>query len=35
MRGIDAFMEKLESTANLETEIVRASHSGMSVSYKK
>jgi len=35
MRGIDMFMEKLESTANLETEIVRASHSGMSVSYKK
>ena len=35
MRGIDAFLERLESTPNLETEIVRTSRSGVSVSYKK
>jgi len=35
MRGIGPFLEKLESTPNLETEIVRTSRSGVSVSYKK
>jgi len=35
MRGIRGFLEELESTPNLETEIVRASRSGLSVSYKR
>ncbi len=35
MRGISGFLEELESTPNLETEIVRASRSGLSVSYKR
>jgi predicted O-methyltransferase YrrM len=35
MRGISEFLEELESTPNLETEIVRASRSGISVSYKR
>jgi predicted O-methyltransferase YrrM len=35
MRGISGFLEELESTPNLETEIVRASRSGISISYKR
>jgi predicted O-methyltransferase YrrM len=35
MRGIDEFLDRLESTEDLKTEIVRASRSGMSVSYKR
>jgi predicted O-methyltransferase YrrM len=35
MRGIREFLEELENTPNLETEIVRASRSGISVSYKR
>ena len=35
MRGIGEFLEALENTPNLETEIVRASRSGLSVSYKR
>lgn len=35
MRGMSEFLEELESTPNLETEIVRASRSGLSVSYKR
>ncbi|MGD2154217.1 MAG: class I SAM-dependent methyltransferase [Gemmatimonadales bacterium] len=35
MRGIRGFLEELENTPNLETEIVRASRSGLSVSYKR
>lgn len=35
MRGIRGFLQELESTPNLETEIVRASRSGISVSYKR
>jgi predicted O-methyltransferase YrrM len=35
MRGMSGFLEELESTLNLETEIVRASRSGLSVSYKR
>jgi predicted O-methyltransferase YrrM len=35
MRGISGFLEELERTPNLETEIVRASRSGISVSYKR
>lgn len=35
MRGIREFLEVLENTPNLETEIVRASRSGISVSYKR
>ncbi len=34
-RGIREFLEVLESTANLETEILRASRAGISVSYKR
>jgi caffeoyl-CoA O-methyltransferase len=35
MRGISEFLEELERTPNLETEIVRSSRSGLSVSYKR
>jgi predicted O-methyltransferase YrrM len=35
MEGISEFLETLENTPNLETEIVRASRSGISVSYKR
>lgn len=35
MRGIGEFLDELENTPNLETEIVRASRSGISVSYKR
>ncbi len=35
MRGIREFLEVLEATPSLETEIVRASRSGISVSYKR
>jgi predicted O-methyltransferase YrrM len=35
MRGTRGFVDELESTPNLETEIVRASRSGISVSYKR
>jgi len=35
MRGIDEFLDRLETTEDLETEIVQASRSGMSVSYKR
>jgi predicted O-methyltransferase YrrM len=35
MRGIRDFLDELDSTPNLETEIVRASRSGISVSYKR
>ncbi len=35
MRGIREFLEVLEGTPNIETEIVRASRSGISVSYKR
>ncbi len=34
-RGIREFLELLENTANLETEILRASRAGISVSYKR
>ena len=34
-RGMREFMELLEETPNLETEIVMASRSGLSVSYKR
>jgi predicted O-methyltransferase YrrM len=34
-RGIREFLEELDSTPNLETEIVRSSRSGISVSYKR
>jgi predicted O-methyltransferase YrrM len=35
MRGIGEFLDELDSTPGLETEIVRASRSGISVSYKR
>jgi predicted O-methyltransferase YrrM len=35
MRGIREFLEELRSTPNLETEIVRSSRSGISVSYRR
>ncbi len=35
MRGIDEFLEALHSEPHLETEIVRTSRSGVSVSYKR
>jgi predicted O-methyltransferase YrrM len=35
MRGMSGFLEELENTPNLETEIVRSSRSGISVSYKR
>ena len=35
MRGMSGFLEELENTPNLETEIVRASRSGISVSYER
>lgn len=35
MSGISEFLEELENTPDLETEIVRSSRSGISVSYKK
>jgi predicted O-methyltransferase YrrM len=35
MGGIREFLEDLENTPNLETEIVRSSRSGLSVSYKR
>ncbi|NIN71613.1 MAG: methyltransferase [Gemmatimonadetes bacterium] len=35
MRGMRGFVDELESTPNLETEIIRASRSGLSVSYKR
>ena len=35
MRGIGEFLDALEATPNLETEIVQASRSGISVSYKR
>ncbi|MGD2216466.1 MAG: class I SAM-dependent methyltransferase [Gemmatimonadales bacterium] len=35
MRGMRGFVDELENTSNLETEIVRASRSGLSVSYKR
>jgi predicted O-methyltransferase YrrM len=35
MRGIGEFLDELESTPNLETEVVQASRSGLSVSYKR
>lgn len=35
MWGIREFLEELENTPNLETEIVRSSRSGISVSYKR
>jgi len=35
MRGIGDFLDELEGTPNLETEIVESSRSGLSVSYKR
>jgi predicted O-methyltransferase YrrM len=35
MRGIGGFLDELESTPGLETEILRTSRSGISVSYKR
>ena len=35
MGGINEFLERLENTEDLDTEIVPASRSGMSVSYKR
>jgi predicted O-methyltransferase YrrM len=35
MRGIGEFLDELESTPNLETEVVQASRSGLSVSFKR
>jgi caffeoyl-CoA O-methyltransferase len=35
MRGMSGFVDELESTPNLETEFVRSSRSGLSVSYKR
>ncbi len=35
MRGIRDFLEELQNTPNLETEILRSSRSGISVSCKK
>jgi predicted O-methyltransferase YrrM len=35
MRGMSEFLDELENTPNLETEIVHASRSGISVSYKR
>ena len=34
MEGMSEFLETLENTPNLETEIVRASRAGLSVTYK-
>ncbi|UCC84366.1 MAG: class I SAM-dependent methyltransferase [Gemmatimonadota bacterium] len=35
MRGMSGFVDELESTPNLETEFLRSSRSGLSVSYKR
>ena len=35
MRGIGDFLDELENTPGLETEIIRTSRSGISVSYKR
>jgi predicted O-methyltransferase YrrM len=35
MRGMRGFVDELENTPNLETEFVRSSRSGLSVSYKR